>query len=78
MRKHACTACHAHDAKLVGPALRDIAKKYAGRTDASSYLARRIQSGGNGVWGETSMPPQTLAAADAQSIAQWLAEGARR
>lgn len=75
---HACTACHAQDSKLVGPAFRDIAKKYAGRNDAPQYLAAKIRSGGSGVWGEIPMPPQTLPADDAQRIGQWLADGARR
>lgn len=75
---HACTACHAQDGKLVGPAFRDIAKKYAGRGDAPQYLASKIQSGGSGVWGETPMPPQALPADDAQRIGQWLADGAKR
>jgi S-disulfanyl-L-cysteine oxidoreductase SoxD len=75
---HACTACHAQDNKIVGPAFRDIAKKYAGRSDAPQYLARKIQSGGSGVWGDVPMPPQTLPAEDAQRLAQWLADGAKR
>lgn len=75
---HACTACHAQDSKIVGPAFRDIAKKYAGRNDAPQYLAHKIQSGGAGVWGDIPMPPQTLPADDAQRLAQWLADGAKR
>lgn len=78
MSTHACTACHAQDTKLVGPALRDIAKKYAGRNDAPQYLAQKIRSGGSGVWGEIPMPPQALPADDAQRIGQWLADGAKR
>ena len=66
------------DAKLVGPGLREVAKKYAGRADAAAYLAGRIRGGGSGVWGAIPMPPQSLAEADAQSIAQWLADGARK
>ena len=76
-QKHTCTACHGLDHKIVGPALRDIAKKYAGRADALAYLAGKIKTGGAGVWGPVPMPPQALAEADAKSIAQWLADGAR-
>lgn len=76
--KHGCSACHAVDGKLVGPALRDIARKHAGRSDAQAYLAGKIRSGGTGVWGEIPMPPQTLPEADATAIAQWLVEGARK
>ena len=28
-KKNACTACHAVDKKIVGPAYQDVAKKYA-------------------------------------------------
>jgi cytochrome c551/c552 len=76
--KHGCSACHAADSKLVGPALRDIARKHASRSDAVAYLAGKIRGGGAGVWGEIPMPPQTLPEADAAAIAQWIAEGARK
>lgn len=74
--KHNCTACHAVDGKLLGPALRDVAKKHAGRPDAVDYLAGRIRSGGSGTWGAIPMPAQTLPEADARAIARWLAAGA--
>ena len=32
-QKHACTACHAVDKKVVGPAYADVAKKYANQKD---------------------------------------------
>jgi len=76
--KHGCNACHAVDSKLVGPALRDIAKKYAGQADAAAYLSGKIRAGGTGVWGAIPMPAQTLADADTKAIAQWLAEGASK
>jgi cytochrome c len=76
--KNGCSACHTVDTKLVGPAFRDVAKKYAGQVDAPGYLARKIRSGGSGVWGAIPMPAQTLAEADARAIAQWLAEGAKK
>ncbi|MBX3605098.1 MAG: c-type cytochrome [Piscinibacter sp.] len=76
--KHGCSACHASDSKLVGPALRDIARKHGTRDDAVTYLAGKIRSGGSGVWGEIPMPPQTLPESDARAIAQWLATGAKK
>jgi cytochrome c len=78
LSKHGCIACHAVDAKLVGPAFRDVAKKYSGQADATAYLAGKIRAGGSGVWGAIPMPPQTLPEADAKSIAQWLADGAKK
>ena len=76
--KHACMACHGLDAKIVGPAFRDVAKKYSGRADGGAYLAGKIRSGSSGVWGAIPMPPQSLGAADARTNAQWLAAGAGR
>jgi cytochrome c551/c552 len=76
-RKHNCLTCHAIDNKVVGPALRDVAKKYAGQADAADYLARKIVGGGSGVWGTVPMPPQALAAPDAKALAQWIAGGAK-
>ncbi len=75
--KHLCLTCHAVDAKVVGPALRDVAKKYASRADAVDYLKQKIVSGSVGVWGPIPMPAQTLPPDDLQAIAKWLAEGAR-
>ena len=77
-RKHNCLTCHGMDNKVVGPALRDIAKKHAGRADALPYLVQKIQGGSAGVWGPIPMPAQTLPAEDAKAIAQWLADGAKK
>ena len=54
-----CLNCHAVDTKLVGPALKDIAAKYADKADASAYLADKILKGSNGVWGPIPMPPNS-------------------
>lgn len=72
-QKHACTACHAIDGKLVGPSFQDVAKKHAGKAD---YLAGKIKSGGSGAWGEIPMPPQDLPDADLKALAAWIAGGA--
>lgn len=78
LTRHTCTACHGMDTKLVGPSFKDIAGKHASRADAVAYLAGKIKAGGSGVWGQVPMPPQTLPDDDAQAIARWLAEGARK
>jgi S-disulfanyl-L-cysteine oxidoreductase SoxD len=74
-QRHNCLACHGVNQALVGPSLAAVAQKYANRSDAASYLAARIQAGSAGVWGAIAMPAQTLPAADAQAIAQWIASG---
>jgi S-disulfanyl-L-cysteine oxidoreductase SoxD len=77
-RQHNCLACHGMDSKVVGPGMSEIARRYAGRGDAQDYLARRIVSGGSGVWGSIPMPEQSLPAADVAALAAWLAEGAKK
>ncbi len=77
-QKHTCLACHGVESKLVGPSFREVAKKYAARSDAADYLAGKIVSGGSGVWGAIPMPAQALAGSDARAIAKWLADGARK
>ena len=75
---NACTACHGVDSKIVGPAFREVGAKYQGRSDAETYLVRKIREGGQGAWGAVPMPPQSaLKEADARAIAQWILGGAR-
>ena len=76
-RKLNCLTCHGIDNKVVGPGLREIGSKYAQRGDAADYLAKKIVSGGSGVWGSIPMPPQDIPAADAKALAQWIAGGAK-
>ncbi|RPE70590.1 cytochrome c [Tibeticola sediminis] len=68
-----CMACHAVDKKLVGPAYKDVAKKYAGDAKAADMLAAKIQKGGSGVWGAVPMPanPQ-VNDAEAKKLAAWV------
>jgi cytochrome c len=77
LKKSGCIVCHAVETRLIGPPLREVARKQGARTDAVAYLTAKIRSGGTGVWGPIPMPPQTLAEADARAIAQWLADGAK-
>lgn len=57
LKKHNCTACHAIDKKLVGPAYKEVAKKYAGDAGAEKTLAEKVKKGGKGNWGPVPMPP---------------------
>ncbi|THF63863.1 c-type cytochrome [Pseudothauera nasutitermitis] len=68
-----CMACHAVDKKLVGPAYKDVAAKYAGQGDAAATLATKIQKGGVGNWGQIPMPPNPqVNDADAKALAEWV------
>ena len=72
-QKNACTACHAIDKKLVGPAYKDVAAKYAGQAGAVDKLAAKIQKGGSGVWGPVPMPANTqVNEAEAKQLAAWV------
>jgi len=68
-----CMACHALDKKLVGPAYKDVAAKYAKDKDAAGKLAKKIREGGTGAWGQVPMPanPQ-VSEAEAQTLAKWV------
>lgn len=68
-----CMACHAADKKLVGPAYKDVAAKYASDKSAADKLATKIQKGGAGVWGPVPMPanPQ-VNDAEAKKLAAWV------
>ena len=78
VQTHGCAACHGLETKILGPAWREVALKYAGRADAADYLAGKIKAGGTGAWGAVAMPPQTLSDADIQAIARWIADGAKK
>jgi cytochrome c551/c552 len=66
-KKLNCTGCHAIDTKVVGPAWRDVAKKYIGggvtkytyndkEYPLTEGLVRKVSKGGSGNWGTTPMP----------------------
>ena len=68
-----CFACHAQDKSIVGPAFKDVAAKYAGDKSALDYLAKKIQTGGEGVWGSIPMPPHAqISDAQAKKLAAWV------
>jgi cytochrome c len=72
-QKKNCLACHAVDKKVVGPAYKDVAAKYAGQKDAADKLAEKILKGGSGVWGPVPMPANTqVTPAEAKQLAQWV------
>lgn len=68
-----CMACHAVASKKVGPALKDIAQRYAGQTDAEAKLVTKVMKGGAGAWGPIPMPanPQ-LSEAEAKTLVGWV------
>ena len=55
-QKNNCLACHKIDEKLVGPAWRDVAKKYKGVAGIEHKLVIIVSTGGVGHWGDMPMP----------------------
>src|ERR1700712_3788321 len=72
-QKKNCLACHAVDKKVLGPAYKDVAAKYAGQKDAVDKLAAKVMKGGSGVWGNIPMPenPQ-VSEAEAKQLVSWI------
>jgi cytochrome c len=71
-KKHNCTACHAIDKKLVGPAYKDVAAKYRGQNVAAK-LEEKVKKGGQGVWGPVPMPPNAAVPdADIKKLVDWV------
>lgn len=73
IKKDGCTACHAVDKKVVGPAYKDVANKYRNDPKAQAYLQDKVKKGGSGVWGPVPMPPNTqVSDADIKTIVTWI------
>jgi len=72
-KKHNCLACHQLDKKVVGPAYKDIAKKYKGKSGAAALLAEKVKKGGSGTWGPIPMPPNAAVPdADVKKLVDWI------
>ncbi|QIB53114.1 c-type cytochrome [Pseudomonas sp. OIL-1] len=67
-----CGACHSVDNKLVGPALKEVAAKYAGQDDAVATLVTSITQGSSGKWGAIPMPPNAVSEEEATTLAEWV------
>lgn len=72
-QSRSCLGCHALDRKVVGPAFKDVAAKYAGDPTAEARLAAKIRNGGAGVWGPVPMPGNgQVSEAEATQLAAWV------
>ena len=73
MKKSDCFACHSVKNKVVGPAYRDVAKKYKGNKDAVATLVKKVKAGGSGNWGEVPMAAHPdLKDEDVKAMVQWV------
>jgi cytochrome c len=72
-KKYNCFACHAVDKKLVGPSYKDVAAKYAKDPNAEAKLVEKVKKGGQGVWGQVPMPPNSqVPDADVHALVKWV------
>ncbi len=68
-----CMTCHSIANKVVGPAFKDIAAKYAGQKDALDKLAAKVIKGGKDVWGPVPMPANgQVSEAESKILVKWV------
>lgn len=72
-QKNGCMACHNVDKKVLGPAYKEVAKKYKADAGAVALLSKSIKDGSKGVWGPIPMPPNAkVSDADLKALAEWI------
>ena len=72
-KKYMCLTCHQVDKKLVGPAFKEIAAKYASDKAAEGKMVDKVKKGGAGVWGQIPMPPNDkVPEADLKALVKWV------
>jgi len=73
-QKSGCLACHSVDAKILGPAYKDVAAKYKGDKGAEAKLVAKVKAGGSGVWGPMPMPANSpqVKDEDIKTIVHWI------
>ncbi len=66
-----CMTCHNVDKKVVGPAYKEVAKKYTAKDEA--MLAEKVIKGGKGAWGAVPMPPNPkVTPEEASKLVKWI------
>ncbi|MEY3920366.1 MAG: hypothetical protein RL634_127 [Bacteroidota bacterium] len=68
-----CRTCHKDDTKLIGPAYKDVAKKYPNTPENIKTLAQKVMNGGQGNWGEIPMAGHpNLSMEDASAMVEYI------
>jgi cytochrome c len=68
-----CTTCHAIDKKVIGPAYKDVAKKYEDNQATEDTLISKVKHGGSGNWGNIAMTPHpNLSDEDARVMVKYI------
>ena len=73
-QKSGCLACHSVDAKVLGPAYKDVAAKYKGKPEMEAKLVEKVKKGGSGTWGPIPMPANSpqVKDEDIKTIVHWV------
>jgi cytochrome c len=72
-RSKNCVACHHMERKMIGPAYKAVAERYAKDEAAITKLSEKVIKGGSGSWGQTPMPPQaSVSPAEAETLVKWI------
>lgn len=67
-----CTACHAIDKKLIGPAYIDVSKRYEASPAIIDSLSYKVIHGGKGVWGDIPMTPNNVTPEEATAMVTYI------
>jgi cytochrome c len=68
-----CNICHKEDQRSVGPAFKDIAKRYPVNKIYIEMLAQKVIRGGSGSWGYAVMDPHPkLSLEDAKTMVSYI------
>ncbi len=72
LQQYKCLACHDVNARKIGPAFRDIARRYRGG-DVEQQLIFNVMAGSTGVWGEVPAPGlHNIPEVDVQKMVRWI------
>jgi len=73
LTKNDCLSCHKVDVKIVGPAYKDVAKKYPATAANYEKLTQKVIAGGSGVWGDVPMSAHpSVPPADIKKMVQYI------
>lgn len=50
-----CFVCHKIEERVIGPAFRDVSRRYEASEENIQKLVNKIKTGGNGTWGSIPM-----------------------
>lgn len=73
MKKSDCFTCHSVAKKIVGPAYKDVAKKYRGKAGSVEMLVAKVKKGGSGHWGVIPMAAHpNLSDVQIKAMVEWV------